>query len=148
MFLQSDLFEIDQKNWISITIRLSGLIIGEETRNKSPDETVRVLTKIANKIGIPHTIKTDNGMNYTSGGLTKFFEKMGIKHITGSPYYHEEKGQVEKSVNTLKRTILRDRLKHTVSHLSYAPICRNKVGQEASLVEIFFGRSLKSDIPK
>ncbi|NXM35302.1 POK6 protein, partial [Oxyruncus cristatus] len=42
-------------------------------------------------LGLPNTVKTDNGPAYASGALHRFFNDWGIKHVMGIP--HSPMGQ-------------------------------------------------------
>jgi hypothetical protein len=49
------------------------------------------------RFGIPQTITTDQGTQFTSLEFKEFAESMGIKLLNSSPYYAQANGQVEAS---------------------------------------------------
>jgi hypothetical protein len=49
------------------------------------------------RFGIPQTITTDQGTQFTSSEFKKFAESMGIKLLNSSPYYAQANGQAEAS---------------------------------------------------
>jgi hypothetical protein len=49
------------------------------------------------RFGIPQTITTDQGTQFTSSEFTEFTESMGIKLLNSSPYYAQANGQAEAS---------------------------------------------------
>jgi transposase InsO family protein len=49
------------------------------------------------RFGIPQTITTDQGSQFTSSEFKKFVESMGIKLLNSSPYYAQANGQAEAS---------------------------------------------------
>jgi hypothetical protein len=49
------------------------------------------------KFGIPQTIKTDQGTQFTSSEFREFAESMGIKLLNCSPYYARANGQAKAS---------------------------------------------------
>ncbi|NXP80948.1 POK19 protein, partial [Ramphastos sulfuratus] len=49
------------------------------------------LLKAFAALGVPQTVKTDNGPAYSSQLLRTFFSEWGIRHITGIP--HSPTGQ-------------------------------------------------------
>jgi transposase InsO family protein len=46
------------------------------------------------RFGIPQTITTDQGTQFTSSEFREFAESMGIKLLNSSPYYAQANGQV------------------------------------------------------
>ena len=55
--------------------------------------------------GLPRVIVMDNGSSFTSKEFKTFVRKNGIKHMTFAPYHPSTKGQVETTVQTLKRCL-------------------------------------------
>jgi IS30 family transposase len=49
------------------------------------------------RFGIPQTITTDQGTQFTSSEFREFAESMGIKLLNFSPYYAQANGQAEAS---------------------------------------------------
>jgi transposase InsO family protein len=49
------------------------------------------------RFGIPQTITTDQGTQFTSSEFREFAESMGIKLLNSSPYYAQANGQAEAS---------------------------------------------------
>jgi hypothetical protein len=49
------------------------------------------------RFGIPQTITTDQGTQFTSSEFREFAESMGIKLLNSSPYYAQDNGQAEAS---------------------------------------------------
>jgi transposase InsO family protein len=49
------------------------------------------------RFGIPHTITTDQGIQFTSSEFREFAESMRIKLLNSSPYYAQANGQAEAS---------------------------------------------------
>lgn len=72
---------------------------------------------VANKIcsfiflfGIPQSIVTDNGTDFTSNLIKEINKIFKIKHVTTSPYHPQSNGALERSHSTLK-----DYLKHFIN---------------------------------
>jgi transposase InsO family protein len=59
--------------------------------------------------GIPQTITTDQGTQFTSSEFIDFAESMGIKLLNSSPYYAQDNGQAEAS-NKIMIKIIQKRL--------------------------------------
>ena len=57
------------------------------------------------RFGIPKIVISDNGPQYSSREYKKFAKEWGFHHDTSSPKYPKSNGIVEKTVETVKRTI-------------------------------------------
>jgi len=59
--------------------------------------------------GIPHTVITDNGQQFTDRTLLAFYEGLGIRHVTSSVEHPQTNGQVEAAnkviLNELKKSL-------------------------------------------
>jgi hypothetical protein len=56
-----------------------------------------VKVHIIYRFGIPQTITTDQGTQFTSSEFREFAESIGIKLLNSSPYYAQANGQAEAS---------------------------------------------------
>ena len=59
-----------------------------------------------NRHGVPHTLITDNGTQFTSEAFKAFAEKYKFKHITSSPYWSQSNGRAEAAVKSAKHILL------------------------------------------
>jgi hypothetical protein len=57
------------------------------------------------RFGIPQTITTDQGTQFTSSEFKDFAESMGLKLLNSSPYYAQANGQAEASNNIMIKII-------------------------------------------
>jgi transposase InsO family protein len=57
------------------------------------------------RFGIPPTITTDQGTQFTSSEICDFAEEMGIKLHNSSPYYAQANGQAEASKKIMIKII-------------------------------------------
>ena len=79
----------------------------EEVENTSTRETVRVLRRLFATFGVPQCIVSDNGTAFTSGNFGNFLESNGIKHVRTAPFHPSSNGQIEKMVQTYKKSFLK-----------------------------------------
>nr|XP_050024575.2 uncharacterized protein K02A2.6-like [Dermacentor andersoni] len=71
-------------------------------RHVTAQLTVTSLREIFSRLGIPRTIVTDNGTQFTSETFTKFLTGNNIKHFLTAPYHPQSNGLAERAVRTLK----------------------------------------------
>ena len=94
--------------------------------------------------GVPHTLITDNGTQFTSEAFKAFAEKYKFKHITSSPYWSQSNGRAEAAVKSAKHILL------TVEDVDLALLSvRNTppAGHTYSPAQRLFGRSLRTNLP-
>ena len=74
-YMNMDLFKISKKDYLTITDKLSDLILGEKLKNKNAKETCRVVEALFLKVGPPSKLITDNGCNFTGNKLRILMKK-------------------------------------------------------------------------
>jgi transposase InsO family protein len=80
------------------------------------------------KWGLPETIKTDNGKDYTSEYLRRAFAELRITHKTCNPYSPSEKPFIERSFRTLMHSELFELMTGFTGHnVAEAQIIRSRV---------------------
>ena len=95
--------------------------------------------------GVPHTLITDNGAQFTSEAFKTFAEKYKFHHITSSPYWSQSNGRAEASVKSAKHILL------TAEDVDLALLSvRNTppAGHTFSPAQRLFGRTLRTDLPQ
>jgi transposase InsO family protein len=72
--------------------------------------TINFIKSIVFLFGVPHSIITDNGTNFTSKEFKSYYESMGIKLKFASVAHPKTNGQVEKAngliCNRIKKRLL------------------------------------------
>ena len=67
--------------------------------------TIVELRKIFATYGIPQQLVSDNGPQFRSSEFADFLRQNGVKHILTSPYHPASNGQVERLVQSFKRSL-------------------------------------------
>ena len=65
--------------------------------------TIEKLREMFATHGLPATLASDNGSNFTSSEFQEFMKKNGIKHIKVAPYYPASNGFAEGAVRIFKK---------------------------------------------
>ena len=76
-----------------------------EMNTTTTEATIRVLRRLFSSYGLPKQIISDNGPQFTSVEFQTFMKENGIKHIRSSPYHPASNGQVERFIQTFKRSL-------------------------------------------
>ena len=69
---------------------------------------------VVHRYGVPHSIITDNGTNFTTDEVKLWCSKMGIKLDYASVYHPQTNGQVERA-NSLIMSGIKPRLVHSLT---------------------------------
>ncbi|PFX21652.1 Transposon Ty3-I Gag-Pol polyprotein [Stylophora pistillata] len=111
-------------------------------RKATFQEVINHLKAIFARHGIPETVISDNGPQY-SAEFTKFAEKWGYTHITSSPKYPQSNGEAESMVQTTK-TLLTKSDDPYEALLAYRA---TPLENGFSPAELCMGRRLRTTLP-
>lgn len=75
------------------------------TKSTTAVATISILRSLFARLGMPETLVSDNGPQFASADFDQFCLHNGIKHITTAPYHPQSNGQVERFVDTFKRSV-------------------------------------------
>lgn len=104
------------------------------------------------RVGVPHTLVSDNGTSFTSLEFNQFCKRNGIKHVLSPAYHPSSNGQAESMVKIVKKGIKSIILNNTNKRLLQEQLSkflfdyRNSINSttEKSPAEIIYGRQLRS----
>ena len=71
----------------------------------NPKAIVRELISCFTLFGLPKIVQSDNGTSFTSKRFQEEMDKLGIKHITSTPYHPESQGVVKLFHQTIKEML-------------------------------------------
>lgn len=117
--------------------------------NTSSNSTIEALRDLFWRYGLPETLVSDNGPQFTSKVFYEFMHNNAINHIKTAPYMPKSNGQVERYVQTFKQSLMKqtangaDWRRAVQSFLfSYRNMNHSLTGK--SPAELFLGRRLRS----
>ena len=93
--------------------------------------------------GVPHTLITDNGTQFTSELFQSFTQQYKFNHVTSSPYWSQSNGRAEAAVKSAKHILL------TADDVDLALLSvRNTppAGHTFSPAQRLFGRCLRTNL--
>jgi transposase InsO family protein len=103
------------------------------------------LKSIFSRHGIPETVMSDNGPQYTSKEFKEFAKCYNFTHITSSPHYPQSNGQAERTVRTVKRLLQLSKDPYmALLHYRSTPFpwCN------LSPAELLMGRNIRTTLPR
>ncbi|XP_054713650.1 uncharacterized protein K02A2.6-like [Uloborus diversus] len=118
-------------------------------QNLSAPATVKFMEETCARYGVPKTIVSDNGKQFTSHLFDHFCKQNGIQQSTTPPYHPQSNGQAERFVDTFKRGIkkiqqggdLQSAVNTFLFTYRYTP---NKYIGNKSPAELMLGRKLRT----
>ncbi|XP_055911526.1 uncharacterized protein K02A2.6-like [Eupeodes corollae] len=144
----TDLFEFNKQIYLLVVDYWSKYIEIENLNSGySSQFVISKLKAIFARHGIPQIMISDNGPPYNSEHFKNFCHDWQIEHITSSPYLPRSNGLAERSIQTIKKLLIKCKESGTdpyVSLLHYRTISK---GNLPSPSELLMSRKLRTKIP-
>lgn len=109
-------------------------------KTTTTERTVQALRSMFARNGVPETLVSDNGPQFTSVEFGAFLRANGVKHKRSAPFHPATNGQAERFVQTLKRSLKASRGKFTLQHrveaflLSYRNAPHTTTGESPAML--------------
>lgn len=103
--LGADLFTLKNTNYLLVVDYFSRYI---ETARLSLTRCANVIVHLKSifaRHGIPETLITDNGPQFSGAQMATFAAECEFEHITSSPRYPQSNGEAERAVQTIKNLL-------------------------------------------
>ena len=115
--------------------------------NTSSSRVIQHTKSIFARHGIPTTVKSDNGPQYSSDEYRKFSLEWGFKHVTSSPYHPQANGLTEKSVQIIKHLLEKVKSDGRDPYISLLEYRNTSVDNLGSPAQLSMNRHLNSILP-
>ena len=109
----ADLFELGHQNFLIIVDYWSSYFEVQELHRTTSSSVINAFKVQFARHGIPDTLVTDNGTQFTSAEFQAFATKWGIIHRTSSPHYPQSNGKAENAVKTCKALLKKAKMDNT-----------------------------------
>lgn len=107
------------------------------------DIMIKKLKNIFAHHGVPETLVTDNGRQFTAAEFQAFAKGWGFYHITSSPYFPQANGEAKRAVKEAKKILSqKDPFLALLSQRSTPSTVT-----EASRAELLMGRRIRNSLP-
>ncbi|KAK4819422.1 hypothetical protein QYF61_003709 [Mycteria americana] len=139
--------EFGRQKWVHVSINTySGALWATAESGEKAKDVIRHWTAAFAALGVPSTIKTDNGPRYISQKTQRLLQLWGVVHVTGIPHSPQGQAIVECSHQTLKHTL--EKTKRGIGGRKPPNIREATVEQRPPVVQHFlsFGLTNRIDI--
>ena len=141
----TDLFMLNGATYLLVIDYFSRFVEVVKLKTTTSASIIEVLKPIFARFGIPETLMSDNGPQYSSQEFANFAKTYNFCHITSSPHYPQSNGLAERAVQTVKK-LLKESKDPYQAVLSYRstplPWCN------ISPAELLMGRQLHTALPQ
>ncbi len=140
----TDLFFWEKTTYLLVVDYFSRYIEVAHLNVATANTVIAVLNDVFSRNGIPETVISDNGPQYSSALFTNFASDYGFMHITSSPRYPQANGEAERAVTTVKG-LWKGGGEKTKALLAYPAM---PLDNGYSPAQLLMGRVLRTMIPQ
>ncbi|UYV84672.1 hypothetical protein LAZ67_X003058 [Cordylochernes scorpioides] len=102
-----DLFEIEGRKYLGIVDYYIKYPEVFELRSTKAEMVIEKLKEVFARCGVPEIMMADNGPPFQSTEMMEFAKEWNVTHTTSSPRFPQSNGMIERTMQTLKSTIIK-----------------------------------------
>lgn len=139
----ADLFQWDNARYLVVVDYYSRYI---EVANLTTTTTAHVTGKLKSifaRHGVPETVVTDNGPQFSAAEFAAFARDYDFTHTTSSPHYPQSNGEAERAVRTVKALLKRGEDPHKALMAYRATL----LSHGSSPAQLLMGRNIRTTLP-
>lgn len=141
--LGADLFMLGTKTYLLVVDYYSRYVeIAQLSPSRSTDVIVHMKSIFA-RHGVPETLITDNGPQFSGHSFASFAASYGFVHVTSSPKFPQSNGEAERAVKTIKALFK----KADDPYLALLAYRATPLQNGYSPAQLLMGRRLRTTVP-
>lgn len=146
--IAADIFEFNGKQFLLVVDYYSKFVEVSHLTNLQSNTLIKVFKEVFSRFGIPKSIVTDNGPQFTSREFQEFCKSWEFTHTTSSPLYPRSNGLAERNVRTIKNLMVKAHENGEDLFLALLNFRNSPVtGESYSPAQLLMSRSLKTRLP-
>ena len=148
--LGTDLFEFNGNDYIVISDYYSNMpFLCKIPRGQcNAAKVISILKEVFSEHGIPETLISDNGPQYSSALFAEFADEWKFTHVTSSPHHPEGDGFAKSMVKVVKQMLQHAKYSGSDPHLALLSYRATPLDSKiASPAELMYQRCLQSTLP-
>ena len=143
----SDLFLWNNRNFLVTVDYFSRWFEIDELTSTTASMVIKKLSTHFARYGIPETVISDNGPQFSADEFTDFARTWDFRHTTSSPGYPQSNGLAERTVQTVKRLLTKAQEDRTSPLLGILEYRNTPVDGLKSPAQLMMTRQLRSIVP-
>lgn len=144
----SDIFTWQGKHYLVTVDYLSNFWEMDKLHETTSREVIKKLKEHFSRYGIPSSLVSDNGLQYSSLEFQAFTREWDFEHYTSSPHHSQSNGKAESAVKSAKKLLSKCKKSGTDPHIALLEL-RNTPSQGigSSPVQRLQGRRTRTLLP-
>ena len=145
--IAADPFRLHGHYYLLMVDYHSKFIVIETLKNLQSSTVINKCKKTFSQFGTPKELVTDNGPEFSSHHFRSFSKTWDFEHRTSSPHFHQSNGLVERSIQTVKRTLKKAKLANEDHYLSILFLNSQPDENRLSPPHKLFNRPIRTNLP-
>ena len=143
----SDIYYMKQKSYLLTIDYFSHYPETVVLTSETSGQVIVHLKWLFSRFGIPSTVMSDGGPQFSSAEFQRFAEEWGFDHNMSSPYYPQSNGLAENGVKVVKRLLTKAAEKGEDPYLAMLAYRDAPLDDGKSPAELLMGRKLRTRLP-
>ena len=143
----SDLFNWNNQDFVIVVDYYSKYWEIERLYDTKSITIVKKMKKMFSRLGIPETLRSENGLQYTVQVLKLFSKEWKVKHVTSTPEYPKSNGFVKRHIQIVKNLLTKAKQSGKDPYLAMLESRNCPVENSSSPAQLIYGRCLRSLLP-
>uniref|UniRef100_A0A3B3C9Q2 Gypsy retrotransposon integrase-like protein 1 n=1 Tax=Oryzias melastigma TaxID=30732 RepID=A0A3B3C9Q2_ORYME len=139
----ADLFQWNRAMYLLVVDYFSRYIEVANLTSTTAVPVVNKLKAIFARHGVPETLVTDNGPQFSAAEFAAFAKDYDFSHVTTSPHYPQSNGEAERAVKTIKALLK----KGEDPHKALMAYRATPLAHGSSPAQLLMGRNIRTPLP-
>lgn len=143
-----DIFTLRNCNYLILVDYYSSYFEINTLENLLASTVIKKIRSHFARYGIPDTVVSDCGTQFTASEFQKFAKRWSFKHVMSSPHHHQSNGKAENAVKIAKHLLMKAKEDDRDPQLALLEWRNTPTeGFESSPAQRFLGRRTRSQLP-
>lgn len=144
----TDIFHYNSESFLIVIDYFSKFVEIFKLKSMRSEEVINKLKGLFTRQGIPETVMSDNGPEFSSEKFRQFSKQWNFQHHTSSPGYAQSNGQIERAIQTIKNIMKKTSYERSDFNMAMLEYYNTPISSEIpSPAELLYNRKLRSTVP-